>query len=46
MREALDPWTFVTAAYLVGVGSTLAMVAWSWLAMRSAEKRRDAVRRR
>ena len=44
MREALDPWTFVTAAYAVGVGATLALVLWSWWAMRRAERRRDEAR--
>jgi hypothetical protein len=44
MREALDPWPFVIAAYALGVGATLALVAWSWLAMRRAEKRREAAR--
>lgn len=44
MREALDPWNFVVAAYVIGVGGTLAMVGWSWLAMRRAERRRDEVR--
>ena len=44
--EALDQSAFVAAAYVVGVGGTLAMVAWSWIAMRRAEKRRDEVKRR
>jgi hypothetical protein len=44
MREALDPWPFVIAAYVLGVGATLALVAWSWLAMRRAEKRREEAR--
>jgi hypothetical protein len=44
MREALDPWPFVIAAYALGVGATLALVAWSWLAMRRAEKRREEAR--
>lgn len=44
MRESLDPWTFVVAAYLVGGGATLALVAWSWLAMKRAERRRDEAR--
>ena len=26
MREGLDQWTFVVAAYLVGVGATLLLV--------------------
>ncbi len=46
MREALDHWDFVIAAYAVGLGGTLAMVGWSWLAMRRAEKRREEVRRK
>lgn len=46
MREALDQWQFVIAAYAVGGGATLALVAWSWLSMRSAERRRDRVRRK
>ncbi|MXO53688.1 hypothetical protein GRI47_06645 [Erythrobacter pelagi] len=46
MREALDQWDFVIAAYAVGLGGTIAMIVWSWLAMRRAEKRRDEVRRR
>ena len=46
MREALDQWDFVVAAYSVAVGGTLALVAWSWLTMVAAERRRDASRRR
>ncbi|MCB2079290.1 MAG: hypothetical protein KDE55_16540 [Novosphingobium sp.] len=44
MREALDEWTFVVAAYVIGVGATMLMVGWSWLAMRRAEKRREQSR--
>jgi nitrate reductase gamma subunit len=46
MREALDQWSFVLAAYAVGVLGTLAMIGWSWFAMRRAEKRRDESRKR
>ena len=46
MRETLDPWPFVIAAYARGVGATLVLVAWSWLAMRRAEKRREGTRAR
>lgn len=46
IREALDHWTFVIAAYVVGVGATFALVAWSWLAMKRAEKRREEARRK
>jgi len=46
MREALDPWFFVNAAYAITIAATLALVAWSWLAMRAAERRRDEGRRK
>jgi hypothetical protein len=46
MREALDPWTFIYAAYAVGVGGTAAMIAWSLLSMRAAERRRERSRER
>ena len=46
MRETLDPWNFVIAAYLIGVSGTAAMAAWSWIAMRRAEKRRELSRAR
>jgi hypothetical protein len=44
MREALDQWDFVLAAYALGIGGTLATVLWSWLAMKRAEARRDRSR--
>ena len=44
VRETLDQWQFVYAAYALGIGGTLATVTWSWLAMRRAEKRRDKSR--
>ncbi|MBV1687639.1 hypothetical protein KRR38_08080 [Novosphingobium sp. G106] len=44
MREALDPWTFVYAAYAIGVGGTALMVAWSLASMRRAERRRERSR--
>ena len=45
MREVFDPWTFIAAAYALGVGGTLLMIGWSWLAMRRAEDRRERSRR-
>ena len=45
MREMMDQWHFVAAAYAIGIGGTLAMVAWSWIAMRRAEARRERTRR-
>lgn len=46
MREALDQWTFVYAAYAIGIGGTLAMIAWSWLSMKRAEARREKAKRK
>lgn len=46
MREALDPWSFVIAAYVIGVGGTVTMIVWSWISMRLAEKRREKSRER
>ena len=46
MRENLDQWTFVLAAYAIGVGATLVLAGWSWLAMKRAERRRDESRGR
>ena len=43
-RETLDQWHYVAAAYAVGVGATLALIGWSWLAMMRAERRRDRSR--
>lgn len=44
MREALDQWNYVLAAYALGVGATLVLVVWSWVSMVRAEARRDRVR--
>lgn len=44
MREALDQWDFVIAAYAIGIIGTVALVAWSWLSMRQAERRRERSR--
>lgn len=44
MREALDQWDFVLAAYALGVAGTLGTVAWSWMAMKRAEARREKAR--
>lgn len=46
IREALDHWNFVMAAYAVGLGGTAALIATSWRAMRRAERRRENARRR
>jgi hypothetical protein len=46
MREGLDHWPFIAAAYALGIGGTLVLVAQSWLAMRKAELRRERSRER
>lgn len=46
MKEALDQWDFVLAAYALGILGTLVTVMWSWLAMTRAEARRDRARGR
>ena len=45
MREALDQWTFVIAAYAIVVLGTVLLTGWSWLAMRAAERRREEARK-
>lgn len=42
----MNPWPFVIAAYAVALGGTFALVLWSWLAMRTAEKEVEALGRR
>lgn len=46
MSEGLDQWSFVIAAYAIGVTGTLALVVWAWAAMTRAEVRRDKARER
>lgn len=45
MREAVDQWVFVAAAYALGVAGTVTTVIWSWLAMKRAEDRRARTRK-
>jgi hypothetical protein len=45
MREALDHWDFVIAAYAIGLGGLALLAGWTWQAMRRAERRRDAIKR-
>ncbi|GMN02833.1 heme exporter protein CcmD [Erythrobacter sp. MTPC3] len=46
MREALNHWDFVIAAYAIGLGALALLIVWSWRTMRRAEQRRDEVKRR
>ena len=42
----MNPWPFVTAAYAVTVGATMALLVWAWLSMRRAEAAADALKSR
>lgn len=46
MREGLNHWDFVIAAYAIGFGALALLIAWSWRTMHRAERRRDEVKRR
>jgi hypothetical protein len=46
MRETLDPWPFVIAAYALTIAGTLLLTAWAAWSMRRAEARRDRTRER
>ena len=39
-------WAFVTAAYVITLGATGALIVWAWLSMRRAERRADEITRR
>jgi hypothetical protein len=46
MREGLDQWDYVIAAYAVTIIATLLLVGWSWLAMKTAERKREDSRQK
>lgn len=46
MREGLDQWDYVIAAYAVTIVATLLLVGWSWLAMKTAERKREDSRQK
>ncbi|MDP4605008.1 MAG: heme exporter protein CcmD [Erythrobacter sp.] len=46
MREQLNQWDFVIGAYAVGLVALAVLTVWAWRAMRRAEARRDATKRR
>lgn len=41
----MNPWPFIIASYVIGIGGTLALAAWSWLAMRKAERAAEKIGR-
>ncbi|HKR23623.1 MAG TPA: hypothetical protein VJS15_00050 [Allosphingosinicella sp.] len=42
----MNPWPFIVAAYAVALLATLAVTAWSFVAMRRAEAEADALSNR
>ena len=42
----MNQWAFVVAAYGVTAVATLALIAWAFLSMRSAEADAEAMKRR
>ncbi|MCB2083116.1 MAG: heme exporter protein CcmD [Sphingomonadaceae bacterium] len=46
MRENLDQWNYVIAAYAIALVAIAAIVAWSWYDMRRAERRREEAKRK
>ena len=42
----MNPWPFVTAAYLVAIGLTAALLVWSFVSMRRAEAVADVLKRK
>ena len=42
----MNQWAFVVAAYVVTAVATIALVAWAFLSMRSAEADAEALKRR
>ena len=41
----MNPWPFVTAAYLVAIVATAALLLWAYLSMRRAEAKADSLKR-
>ncbi|MEO5612306.1 MAG: hypothetical protein ABIT68_06045 [Sphingomicrobium sp.] len=40
----MNPWPFVTAAYVVAIVATAALILWSYASMRRAEAAADKLR--
>lgn len=40
----MNPWSFVLAAYAVGVSLTTALLLWAFVAMKKAEQAAQALR--
>lgn len=42
----MNPWPFIVAAYALAIAGTLAVTAWSFAAMRRAERDAEALKDR
>ena len=42
----MNHWSFVTAAYVICVGGTVALLAWAYATMRRAEAAADELKRK
>ncbi|MEO7563920.1 MAG: hypothetical protein ABIR63_08055 [Sphingomicrobium sp.] len=42
----MNPWPFVTAAYALTIGVTVALLLGAWIGMRRAEAAADEIKRR
>ncbi len=42
----MNHWPFVIASYVLTIGGTIGLVAWSWLAMRRSEREAAGLGRR
>lgn len=42
----MNPWPFVTAAYLVAIGAIATLIIWAHASMRRAESAAEALKRK
>ncbi len=42
----MNPWPFVIASYVVGLGGTVALALWALISMRRAEREAEQLRGR
>jgi hypothetical protein len=42
----MNHWSFVTAAYVIAVGGTVALLFWAYVTMRRAEAAADELKRK
>ena len=46
IRESLNQWDYVIAAYAIAIPAIAALLILTWLRMRRAERARDAARKK